>query len=107
MLRVHKFDAAIDMIAAGTSAPIAIAANATPANHDGNIARISAGTAKLAPYCLKRGAYSGALSTPAAIAMKPSNAINASRNEYAGRKAALRLMARRLLALSTPVTECG
>jgi hypothetical protein len=69
MLRVHRFDEAIDMIAAGTSAPIAIAANATPANHDENIARISAGTAKLAPCCLKRGAYSATLSTPAAIAV--------------------------------------
>ena len=39
--------AAIDMIAAGTSAPIAIAAKATPTNHGGNIARNSAGTAKL------------------------------------------------------------
>jgi len=74
-------DTAMDMIAAGTSAPIAIAANATPANHDGNIARISAGTAKLGPCCLNRGAYSATLSTPAAIAMKPSSAISANRNE--------------------------
>ena len=81
MLRVHKFDAAIDMIAAGTSAPIAIAAKATPANHDGNIASSNAGTAKFGPYCLNSGANSGALATPAAIAMKPNSAISASRNE--------------------------
>ena len=35
-LRVHRFAAAIDMIAAGTSAPIAMAANATPANQGEN-----------------------------------------------------------------------
>ena len=35
MLRVNRFAAAIDMTAAGTSAPIAIAANANPSNHDG------------------------------------------------------------------------
>ncbi len=64
MLRVHKFDAAIDMIAAGTKAPIAIAAKATPTNHDGNIANSNAGTAEFGPYCLKSGANSGALATP-------------------------------------------
>jgi hypothetical protein len=36
MLRVHRLAAAMDMIAAGTSAPIPMAANATPANHAGN-----------------------------------------------------------------------
>ena len=45
MLRVNRFAAAIDMIAAGTSAPIATAAKATPANQDGNTASNSAGTA--------------------------------------------------------------
>ena len=47
MLRVKVLAVAIDMIAAGTSAPMAIAANATPTNQDGKIARNSAGTAKL------------------------------------------------------------
>jgi hypothetical protein len=47
---------AIDMIAAGTSAPMAMAAKATPTNHDGNEARNSAGTAKFAPYWAKPGA---------------------------------------------------
>ena len=37
MLRVHRFAAAIDMIAAGTRAPIPIAAKAMPANQCGNI----------------------------------------------------------------------
>ena len=37
MLRENRFAAAIAMIAAGTSAPIAIAAKATPANQSGNI----------------------------------------------------------------------
>src|SRR5919199_213552 len=44
MLRVNRFAAAIDMIAAGTSAPIAIAPNAMPANQDGNDASSSTGT---------------------------------------------------------------
>src|SRR3954470_5111397 len=46
MLRVNRFAAAIDITAAGTSAPIAIAANATPTNHDGNMFRNRSGTAK-------------------------------------------------------------
>ena len=50
------------MIAAGTSAPIAIAANATPVNQSGNIASKSAGTAHCVPYVA-----SGFI--PAAIAM--------------------------------------
>ena len=49
MLRVYRFAAAIDMIAAGTSAPMPIAAKATPTNHDGKWCRNSAGTAKLLP----------------------------------------------------------
>ena len=54
MLRVNRFAAAIDMIAAGTSAPIAIAANATPANQDGNAVWKKCGTASCAlatPSC--------------------------------------------------------
>ena len=44
------------MMAAGTSAPMAIAAKATPTNQDGNEARNSAGTAKFEPYWLKPAA---------------------------------------------------
>ena len=44
MLRVHRFAAAIDMIAAGTSAPIPMAAKATPANQLGNMLSNSSGT---------------------------------------------------------------
>ncbi len=47
MLRVNRFAAAIDMIAAGTSAPMPIAANATPANQRGNICWNSSGTTVL------------------------------------------------------------
>src|SRR5205823_481464 len=43
--RVNRFEAAMDMIAAGTSAPIATAARQNPANHSGNIFRNSSGTA--------------------------------------------------------------
>ena len=49
MFRVNKFAAAIDITAAGTSAPMAIAAKANPANQLGNCWLMSAGTAPLAP----------------------------------------------------------
>ncbi len=68
-LRVYRLAAAIDMIAAGTSAPMPIAANATPTNHDGKKCRNSAGTAKFEPYALKYGANSGMSFTPDASAM--------------------------------------
>ena len=41
---VNRFAAAIDITAAGTSAPIAIAAKATPTNQSGNMSTKSAGT---------------------------------------------------------------
>ena len=44
-LRVKRFAAAMDITAAGTSAPIAMAANATPVNHDGNCWIRRSGTA--------------------------------------------------------------
>ena len=47
MLRVNRFAAAIDMIAAGTSAPMPIAAYATPANQSGNCWSNSSGTTVL------------------------------------------------------------
>src|SRR5437879_701683 len=49
-LRVKRLAAAIDMIDAGTSAPMATAANAMPTNQDGNIWRNNAGTTHWAPY---------------------------------------------------------
>ena len=63
-LAITAADGVAVLIAAGTNAPIPIAANATPANQPGNICRSSSGTA------------SWALSTWifAAIAMKPSRA---------------------------------
>ncbi len=86
---------------------MAIAANANPTNQDGNVSRNKAGTAKFAPYCLKPAAYTGLLPTPEARAMYPRAAMSASKNEYAGSIAVLRLMTSRLLELSTPVIECG
>ena len=44
MLRVNRLAAAIDIIAAGTNAPMAIAAKQNPANHEGKIFRNNAGT---------------------------------------------------------------
>src|SRR5438552_16096103 len=46
---VNRLAAAMDIMEAGTSAPIAIAANAKPANQDGKKALISPGTAPLLP----------------------------------------------------------
>ena len=44
MLRAKRLAAAIDMIAAGTRAPIAIAEKATPANQSGNSCAKRTGT---------------------------------------------------------------
>src|SRR5258708_27024183 len=54
MFLVNRFAAAMDMTAAGTSAPIEIAAKAKPANQLGNSRLISAGTAPFAPINLDR-----------------------------------------------------
>src|SRR4051794_24087944 len=97
MLRVQRFAAAIDMIAAGTSAPMTMAAYATPANHDGNSFSNSCGTA-----CCGLVTF-----TPAAIATKPSRASSPSRKEYAGSSEALRRITERLRVDRTPVIECG
>src|SRR3954454_9439132 len=97
MLRVHRFAAAIDMMAAGTSAPMAMAANARPANQLGNSFSNSAGTDCCALVTLM----------PAAMAANPSSASSPSRKEYAGSSAALRRITDRFLAASTPVIECG
>ena len=85
MLRVNRFEAAIDMMAAGTRPPMPIAANATPANQSGKECRMSAGIAKFDLYCSNWGANSGSDATPAASAMKPVSARSPSRKEYAGR----------------------
>src|SRR5437667_80283 len=49
MFRVNRFAVAMDITAAGTNAPMARAANANPANHDGKVALISAGIEPLLP----------------------------------------------------------
>src|SRR3954453_10640629 len=103
MLRVHRLAAAIDMIAAGTRAPMAIAANATPANQLGNICWNRAGT-MVFPSGLPP-VTTGFV--PALMAMYPSRASRPSTNEYAGRAAMFRLIVLRLLAASTAVIECG
>src|SRR5581483_2119083 len=97
MLRVNRLAAAIDMIAAGTSAPMATAANATPANQLGKTSRKRSGAASLLFVVL----------IPSAIAMKPSSATNASMSEYSGSATVLRRTVLRCFDASTPVTECG
>ena len=75
MLRVNRFAAAIDMIAAGTSAPMPIAAKEMPANQSGNILSNSSGTTVLESG-LPLPPVSGL--TPAAIAIRPSSASRPS-----------------------------
>src|SRR3954454_10851471 len=103
MLRVKRLAAAIDMIAAGTSAPIATAANATPANQLGNASSKNCGTTSCALGLPSRPIGL----VPAAVAANPSSASSPSTSEYAGRIAALRRITFRLLDESTAVTECG
>ena len=77
MLRLKVLAAAIDMIAAGTSAPIAMAAKATPANHAGNMSSNSCGMTSCA-----LGSPSSPIGVvPAAMATQPSRASRPSTNE--------------------------
>src|SRR6266508_3289745 len=85
------------MIAAGTSAPIAIAAKPKPANQLGNSFSKSCGTA-----CCGLSTF-----TPAATATKPTRASSPSRKEYAGSSAALRRITERVRVDSVAVIECG
>src|SRR5829696_7933775 len=100
MLRVNRFAAAIDMMAAGTRAPIAIAENATPANQSGNWSSKNFGTTSCGFGLPSRPIGL----VPTAIAAKPSSA---STSEYAGRMAALRRITLRLREDRTAVIECG
>src|SRR6478735_8095289 len=103
MLRVNVLAAAIDMIAAGTSAPMATAAKATPANQLGKESSNSCGITSCglglpsAPMGL----------VPAAMATQPSRASSPSTKEYAGRIEALRRIVRRELDDSEAVIEWG
>src|SRR5512133_2281433 len=103
MLRVKVLAAAIDMIAAGTSAPIAIAAKATPANQLGKESSNSCGTTSCALGLPSRPIGF----VPAAIATQPSSASSPRTKEYAGRMAALRRIVVRLPEERLAVTECG
>src|SRR5471032_1178732 len=67
-LRVNRLAAPIDITAARTSAPMAMAANAKPLNQAGNSALNSAGTTSLLVLTVILAAY----------AMKPSSAIRPS-----------------------------
>src|SRR5690242_21880892 len=101
MLRLKVLAAAIDMIAAGTSAPIATAAKATPANHDGNMSSKSCGITSCALGLPSRPIGF----VPAAMATQPSRASRPSTKEYAGRIAALRRITLRLLEESDARSE--
>src|SRR4051795_387757 len=103
MLRVNVLAAAIDMIAAGTSAPIAIAAKATPVNHDGKKSSKSCGTTSCG---LGRPLRPMGL-VPAAMATQPSRASRPSRKEYAGRIEAFLRIVLRFLAERVAVIEWG
>src|SRR6266545_8109259 len=102
-LRVNRFAAAIDMIAAGTSAPMAMADSATPANQLGNTWAKKCGTASCGlanPSAPKTDVF-------LAIAAKPSRARRASISEYVGRIAALRRITLRDLLDKVAVIACG
>src|SRR6478609_9074195 len=103
MLRVNVLAAALDMMAAGTSAPIAIAANATPANHEGKKASKSCGTTSWAWGLPSRPIGF----VPAAMATQPSRASRPSKKEYAGRIEAFLRIVLRLLADRVAVIEWG
>src|ERR1700680_5232209 len=100
MLRLKRLAAAIDMIAAGTSAPTAMAAKATPVNQLGKMFWKRSAMALLLPNALD-----GLI--PAAMAMNPKRPISPSRKEYAGRDYEFALINLWPLALKTPVSECG
>ena len=96
MLRVNRLAAAIDMIAAGTSAPMPMAANATPANQLGNISWNSTGTTVL-PSGFADRRHPGRDGHEAQQPHQP---------EHEGvdrQRAMFRLSMSRLLAASTPV----
>src|SRR5271163_3027439 len=71
MLRVKVLAAPIDITAAGTSAPSAIAAKQKPANQSGKAQSTNCGTASVGELTL----------TPAATAIMPSSAMRPSTKE--------------------------
>src|SRR6478752_860808 len=103
MLRVNVFEAAIDMIAAGTRAPIATAAKAIPANQ---LAKESSKSCGMTSCGLGLPSTPMGL-VPAAMATQPSSANRPSTNEYAGRIEALRRIVVRLSEERVAVTEWG
>src|SRR6476619_3663530 len=103
MFRVNRFAAAIDMIAAGTRAPIAIAPNATPVNQPGKLSSNSCGMTSWG-FTVPSNATG---LVPALIATKPSRASRPSSNEYAGRIAAFRRPVLRSFDDRVAVTQCG
>src|SRR5438105_3618201 len=103
MFRVKVLAAAIDMMAAGTSAPMATAANATPANQPG---KESANNCGITSWAL--GWPSSPIGfVPAAIATHPSSANSPRTKLYAGSIVAFRRIVLRLRDERVAVTECG
>src|ERR671916_1618298 len=103
MLRVNRFAAAMDMMAAGTSAPMAMAPNATPANQPGKWSSNSWGMTS----CGLTRPSSPTGWVPALIATKPSSASSPSSKEYAGRIAAFLRPVLRSFDDRVAVTQCG
>src|ERR1019366_784149 len=103
MLRVNRFAAEMAMMAAGTRAPMAIAAKATPANQDGNMSANSWGTTSCG-FALPSGPIG---LVPAAMATQPSSASRPSTKLYAGRMAELRRIVLRDLEDRVAVIEWG
>ncbi len=103
MLRVNRLAAAMDIIADGTSAPMTMVANATPANQCGKTCSNSSGMIVL--VLALPPAVSGLMF--AASATRPSSAISASTTLYSGSQAIDRLTVSRDRVVSTPVIACG
>src|SRR5258708_19552969 len=87
MLRANRFAAAIDMMAAGTSAPMTIAEYPIPANQLGNMCSNNSGTDSCA---LPPPALTPAFTAGGARAHYPNNPIRPSTNQKGGRGAPLR-----------------
>src|SRR6516225_8058063 len=104
MLLLNRLAAAIDMMAAGTSAPMMIAEYPMPANQLGNMFWNSSGTDS---WALLPCALTPAFTAGAARAMEPNSAIRPSTSEEAGSAARLRRITLRHLVASTPVMMCG
>ena len=96
-LRVNRLAAPMDMTAAGTSAPTAMAANAKPANQLGKIALKSAGTTSLLSLTF----------TPGRVGHVAEHGDQAQQHRVGRQHDGVLLMVSPLLEAKIPVSVCG